>query len=1500
MSTEQWADRPPWLVQVRRAAGDGPSGAGVLVTAEHVLTCAHVVAGSDTARPERPVHVWMQHADKPHEPVPADVVAWSQQDDLDVAVLRLRAPLPARAMPAPIAGTAPGSPGVVGHAVGATGYPKHTNDAGSTWRGQVTGVQAGMLELRAEDVVGFELESGFSGGPLWDRELGGLVGIVVGRERARRPDPEAEPPRSIRVGYATTIEAIRRVWPALPVGLAVTPARLAELTAVPLQDGRPPLVAEADLGYFGVDPANPVYVARNDVDAKLDAALRDPPKGLPFVLAIGPTVAGKSRSLAEAVRRFAGERSLLVPVDGPALGRLAAGPLPVSPAGAVIWLEDADRFLIPGGLDLVVLRRLAAHSPPVVVVGTMVARRFLAPLRDGGASGTPFGGLAPAQVRALLQSAADVNVDDRLTDDDLDAASAAYEGFDRGDGRLAHHLRSIPTIEAMFRHGRGDSPLGWAMLMAAIDWRRTGVESPVPRSILVELMPLYLDREPTGSPEQLDEAIDWAVGRSGQTGALTRTGDDASYRPATHLVELAENDPATAPVALAVWEHVVGSTAVTWGDLMAVAYAAASRGYSSVAIAAAEAVDARSDDPWFSAWSRLIRAQLLTAAGDDGPTARELFRDVIDSKVPELVELAQVEFAVLLINAGEPAPAVALLDEALRSTDPDVRRLAKANLGVARSLEGDSAAAESLLEEVLRSEGGEEDPLATAHLGAILAMGPAGSGRSAKPETDQPAGRFRLIQSVREFGGAQAVHLAQAQLGLMKVGQGQGDRARTLLEAALAAGDPTIVAVARAGMGHLRLAEGDLDGAQQLFDDAIASGQRHAVDMARMGAAGIAYQRGDVSAAVELLDDLVAARHAEYGPMAADCLGGIHSETGDLDAAVAAYRVAIESGHRDWCQVARVDLAVLLAGQETAVHGVARQLLEEVVSTGHREQAPRAADLLGDLLRGEGDLDGAETAYRRAIDSGHQDWSMIARVDLARMVFDQQDDSEQARDLLAVVADSGHQQLAGQAVDLFGDVLLDLHDRDGARAAYRRAVASGDPYWSMMGRLDLGLMAAEDGDLDTAEHLFTAAMDSDHAVVRSSALFLRGLIRRDRQERESAVADLVAASEIASADNPGVAAQAAYQLVLLELAAHHVAEADRWSSTLREYLQRTTDVALPVGTGTPAERPGRGVLELTDYLYRASPEADDDVLSALAGQPRAALGREEWAGLHVRLGRQQAYDGRLADAETTLRAALAEAGGHTLEWPDEAVARRYLATVVMTARSDHDGALDGASLAEIQTILAPFLDRDDAPDGPCGPDALLMLGRSEVLLGRLARGAGRDVVAVHHFDRGTELMTRAADAAERHDDDVLNDARADLADLPRARGDVLPEPDVPAPPLPVRGLGTLTTPSGDDRRNLWRLLGQVASADGATAEARYWLRLLDPDDWRTRLTEAVVLLESGDPDAALALVDRVDEQPVSAAETTARQALRADLDLLSSTAAGAVAGPPLRAWHSHG
>lgn len=1511
MSSPRWNTVPLWLARIRWGEADAVRGAGTLVDPQHVLTAAHVlVPSTNTAtvsRPEGPVWLDFPHVTPAQDPVAAHVIAWSPPAELDVAVLRLSEPV-AGTSPAPL--IAHGS-GAIDQPVGAQGFPQGLPASGATWRGCVTSVQKELLELRAEDGIGLELEHGFSGAGLWDRAEDAVIGVVVARAKARQPDAQA-PAVSPRMGWATPLNALSGLWEGFRDLPAVSPSRLRDLTAVGLVEGRLPTIAdvgrqpEIDARTLGVERGGEDYVDRPDLEAQITATLAD----APFLLVVGHPAAGKSRTLLEVLRREAGDRSLIVPRDAEALNVLASRPIPVAPTGGVLWLDRLDELLKPPGLDLEVLRNLGRQHPPIRIVAT-IQGKALNRLDQGM-------GLLGYRPRALLSKARQVHVPEQLNNTELAEALRKYPDLDPNDRRLGHYLVSGPTLEAMYRYG-SDTPgadAGWAVMRAAVDWRRAGVESPVPESCLAELAASY----PGGSIDEVGfaEGLAWATGlREHRVQAIRQapsqgTGRERYYEPSRDLVGIADRAASVSsdPIPESVWRQVAGSQRVESGDLLAVMMNAGAEGLTGVVLQAAENIVHRGEDAECDGWAAFMHGQ-IDEAEERPADATRWYRKAIDVG-GSAIGWARVSLAARLLDDGDLEGSEELLGLA-DDPDPSLRRLATAVLGSLRMRQGDFAAAEPLLVEVAASGDPQSSSYARAHLGVMRITQPS-TERAAKTS---PAGHHgdrrgeaRLLQGLREAGGLLAVDLARAGLGWLRISQGDADEARDLFGAVGDSSDPGLQALAQAGTGHLLLQEGRLDEAAEQFSAVAVA--RHPLGrcMAALGQAQLHQARGEWDEAASILGELTRSGHAEFAPMAADLLGDLLLERGDPDAAEGAYRQAIDSGHRDWSQMARIDLALLLETRADAGGAaVAEDLLRTAVNSGHRENGPRAADLLGDLLLERGDYIAAEVAYRQAIDSGHQNWSQIARIDLANLLTSRGEsaDHESAADLLRTVADSGHEHCAPQAADLLGDLLFHAERLQEAREEYQRAVDSGHPRWSPTATVDLGILDATEGMSAQALKRFSEATRCPDTDISGVGHLLRGLLHLELGDEDASEADL---RHAAGASREETRFQAQAQLTVLNARAGRLTEAD---DTARKSSEQVT-----AWTGEPPQRPvredaapGRWVIQFGDLLYDLGDQTCEHLFEAVVegaadpGTIRAAK---------IRIARQRYSCDSFDDAVDLLRPALSDLRadrGPSYDdlpperWADEVIARRHLSLAVLRRTDRHSSE----ELEEAWELLAPIA--EGPPDADTAA-ALVVRGRAATLIARQEREHDRGASAKDWRDRARLLFEEArSTAVESEDEDTVREADSGIDDLSHAMGEfALSRPDGEPSVSPrqatdnggssptsaqARGASGQSVPGAGEGltcRTL-ALLALVASGEGELAEATHWLNRArqasttssggasgQPDAVSLDVIEAVLCWEQDDRDAARRALARA--KPPQSDPLIDTDRLRRDIDLVMS------------------
>ena len=168
-------------------------GAGFLVGARHILTCWHVVehvrGENDTVTLDFP----FLHAGR----LTASLQRLNEEQD--TAVLLLKEDPPAGAFPVRPVAVAD----LWGHPFRSFGFPSGYPDG--VWAtGLIRGPNArDWLQIEDVKTTGHFVQPGFSGSPIWDDEVNGVVGMVVAAER----DP------GVRAAFCIPTPLLLQVWP---------------------------------------------------------------------------------------------------------------------------------------------------------------------------------------------------------------------------------------------------------------------------------------------------------------------------------------------------------------------------------------------------------------------------------------------------------------------------------------------------------------------------------------------------------------------------------------------------------------------------------------------------------------------------------------------------------------------------------------------------------------------------------------------------------------------------------------------------------------------------------------------------------------------------------------------------------------------------------------------------------------------------------------------------------------------------------------------------------------------------------------------------------------------------------------------------------------------------------------------------------------------------------------------------------------------------------------
>ena len=312
-----------------------------------------------------------------------------------------------------------------------------------------------------------------------------------------------------------------------------------------LSPGKAGVAPEAPQALTSIGRAGaPEYLSR-DIDEELDGALA---KALEqtetsLIVVSGPSKAGKTRALYEAMQRQLPDAHLVAPADADAIDELIApGALP--PYGgevAVLWLDDLETYLRVGqhGMHPGVLDRLSGRSCKFLVLAT-----------EGGKGVQLAGDNSEFSVpmTELLRHATTIRLSSALSEQERRTLEKyAPEAAERiAEDGIGEYMIAAPELESKLTSGchspgRTPSPHGQAIAFAAIDWRRAGIADPIPREVLRDAYPSYLPGHIDPSDDSFSDGLNWAREPLYSTVALLSGHDE--FQPHDHIVAYVDASP---------------------------------------------------------------------------------------------------------------------------------------------------------------------------------------------------------------------------------------------------------------------------------------------------------------------------------------------------------------------------------------------------------------------------------------------------------------------------------------------------------------------------------------------------------------------------------------------------------------------------------------------------------------------------------------------------------------------------------------------------------------------------------------------------------------------------------------------------------------------------------------------------------------------------------------------------------------------------------------------
>ncbi|GHH22540.1 hypothetical protein [Streptomyces rubradiris] len=735
----------------------------------------------------------------------------------------------------------------------------------------------------------------------------GTVNVFAGASR----------PSGVPEGFWTAADSVA------PAGLGLVRVRDAD----PLHLG-----VHRPIRGTGTEPsALPPYVPR-DMDIRDGDGLRprieEASRRGGFVLLVGDSSVGKTRSLYEAINALLPDWWLVHPSDAAQIEHLAG----LSPRRLVVWLDELQNHVSGAHLlTAATVRTLLAPPHQVVVVGTLWPHYYDAwtALPASGQDEDRYRG-----ERELLKLAEIVHVAASFGASERERAATLATADERlrcalqaEDFGLTQVLAGAPQLVHRWENA---GPYARALMTAAVDATLLGVQSPVPESLLRSAVPGYCrPAERAGAPDDwFEQALHYATRPLlGATSVLVPVsagramGRPDGYRVADYLLQHTGRAQRAVPPPETFWEACADHLTDT-ADLVRTGSAAAARQRVGAAVPLLrKAVEAGS----VSAMQEL--GELYRRTGDTAG-AEEMADRLSASAHPdaalyrmllagwdfeELLDLAEAgnEYAVShLIEYGHPRLGISLLLEEL---DPD-DLWAWYRLAELFHEEDENERAIPILEMLHEREHEDALPLLTELL---------------QEEGDTE----RLYELTEEGYFAAARCLAE----LLRE-KGRTEEALEVLWEFADEGDGDVDYM----LAHTLARHGDLD---TLLERAA---QGHAD--AASEAAKLLRDRGDLDRAVEVLTPIADAGGYVAGELAELLrLGGRVDDlrkrvaAGDVYAAGELARLAIEEGDLD--EAVRLHA---LKGTASAAFRLTNQLVDALVARGEADRAIQ-------LLRSSGD-----------------------------------------------------------------------------------------------------------------------------------------------------------------------------------------------------------------------------------------------------------------------------------------------------------------------------------------------------------------------------------------------------------------------------------------------------------------------------------------------------------------------------------------------------------------
>jgi tetratricopeptide (TPR) repeat protein len=568
-----------------------------------------------------------------------------------------------------------------------------------------------------------------------------------------------------------------------------------------------PLVRDAELDRTAHQAVLPIpYIHRDDEQVVLNYLDNNRP-----ILLVGPSMVGKTKMAAQVITGSFGSWPVIVPDSKRAFAELDAADLIVK--GCVIWLDDLDHLIGPDGIRSGTLQRLVATGNKVIA--TMRAAEY-DKFRPTDLIRPPewdvISGFERIFVTRHLTDREQVRLDAAINDLEIKTQIRKI-----GIGEYVGAAHQI--VEALNLGAAGVGGIGYAMVLGAADWRRAGLNRPIPFSLLPKLAAPHLDERRLArliDTVAVSEGLSWATREINPNVSLLEPASIDTYAVYDYALDFIISQDV--PILDQAWNVILDQASPS--ELIRI-------GYTAMAIhgrpdMAARAWLAASDSGNADAALRAMNNLGHLARKQGAPEiARQAFQQVLDSGDADHAPIAAFNLGIVLSEAGDTAGAMAAYQQAIDSGHSHVAPMAMTNLGSLLREQGENERAREIFQKVLDSGDADHTPMAAANLGILLR------------KLGDAEGAMAAYQRAIDSGHRDVAPAAAGDLGKLLQELGDTEGAMAAYQRAIDSGHPAVAPIAMVNLGKLLEELGDAEGAMASYQRAIDSGNPTAAAMAR-------------------------------------------------------------------------------------------------------------------------------------------------------------------------------------------------------------------------------------------------------------------------------------------------------------------------------------------------------------------------------------------------------------------------------------------------------------------------------------------------------------------------------------------------------------------------------------------------------------------------------------------------------------------------------------------